>query len=566
MVFKPYFQKNLTTHTVPFFTSTQLSTIYQYPIPNSSLKTVVGIVSFGGGLVGKVSSSGVLTDGDVQAHWAYLGMSPSNFPQVVIVPLDGAKNEPNPMDDATIENTIDVETIGAMYPSANLTIIVYIVPNSLDGFSTFLHAATTPIIVNGQVYKPSVISCAWGASEEGLEVSAVNVQLKTLATAGITMTAATGTAVEFPSSSPYCLACGGTRLVCPNRVYDAQTVETAWSTGSSRTDISLVADPSTGVIYTVGGSLHVIGGTGIVASAMAAFLAIVNSNQFVTPLLSCYPPTDFHTIVGGKGYGSILGTNLAKSILTPHVSVTGISLNATSFTVTIGSTFTLIASLTPSNASNKSVQYSSSDTTIATVNTAGLVKGISAGSVTITAKTVSGQFTITSIGTVPLVIPTSVSLNPSSVNVNVGRTTTLTAKVLPSVSSNKTLVWSSSNTEIATVNPLGIVTGIANGTATITAITVSGEKQGESTVTVSTPVTGISVLPTSVSLTVGETVEIVPTVKPPTASNKTVHWTSKNSLIATVNSMGEIRGVKRGSTSVLATAGAYGATIKVVVK
>jgi alpha-amylase len=65
---------------------------------------------------------------------------------------------------------------------------------------------------------------------------------------------------------------------------------------------------------------------------------------------------------------------------------------------------------------------------------------------------------------------------------------------------------------------------------------------------------------------VGGTIEIVPTIKPPTATNKTVNWTSNNKLIATVNSLGEIRGVKRGSTSVLATAGAYGATIKVVVK
>jgi len=570
MVFKPYFQKNIKyTHATPFFTSTQLATIYQYPTPNSSLKTVVGIVSFGGGLIGKVSPAGVLTDGDVQAHWTYLGIPPKNFPQVVIVPLDGMKNKPNPEDDATIENTIDVETIGAMYPSSNLTILLYIVPNSLDGFSAFLHATTFPVTVNGQVYKPSVISCAWGASEQDLivdEVSAINVQLKALASAGITMTAASSvnTNVEFPSSSPFSLACGGTRLVCPNRVYDAQTVETAWSTGLS--DISLVADPATGVMYIVGGTLHVIGGTSITASAMAAFLAIVNSKQFIKPLLTCYPPTDFHPIVGSQGYGSIIGTNLSKSILTPHVPVTGISLNTTLFTVNIGSAFTLVPFVLPSNASNKSVQYSSSDTSIATVNSSGLVKGISAGSVTITVKTVSGDFSIASVGTVPVVIPTSISVAPLSVNVNAGRTTTLTATVLPSTSSNKTVRWSSSNTGIATVNLLGMVTGVGNGTATITAVTVSGEIQGESTVTVSTPVTGISVLPTSVTITVGETIEIVPTVKPPTASNKTVNWTSSNKLIATVNSLGEIRGVKRGNTSVLATAGAYGATIKVVVK
>ena len=599
--------------TTPYFTSTELSTIYNFPTPNLATKTVVGVLSFGGGLVGSVSAAGVLTGGDVQAHWAYLGISPANFPQVVVVLLGGATNSPNPNDGATIENTIDVETIGAMYPSSNLTIILYIAPNSLGGFTTLLNAVATPITVNGQVYKPSVVSCSWGAPEvyfTSNQLSGVNNQLQALSSAGVVVTAATGdngssdgipgTNVDFPSSSPYILACGGTNLVCQNRVYDGQTVEVAWTSGGggiskrfpkptyqsalpgsgrNTPDISMVADPSTGVVYTVGGVRQVIGGTSIVAPAIAAFIAIVNAKQFINPSLYTYPYTNYHDITSGRngayasklnydnctGLGSIIGTALAASISAANIPVTGVALNPSTFTVNVGSTQQLTATVSPTNASNPAVMFSSSNTAIATVNGSGLVTPVAAGTVTITVTTVTGGFTATATGTVPIVDPISVTVSPSTVNVNVTKTTQLTANVLPTTTSNKSVTWSSSNTGVATVNSSGMVQGIANGAATITTTTVNGGFTGTCAVTVLTPVTGISVSPTTVLLKVGNNVQITATVIPATASNKTVTWQSGNNAIATVNSAGLIRGLKRGVTSVLATAGTYSATVRVSV-
>lgn len=626
MVFSPYLQPNseitddiITAKasaktSVAYFTSTQLSTIYSYPTPNLSTKTVVGVISFGGGVTGSVSAAGVVTGGDIQAHWAYLGIPAANFPKVILVPLGGTKNTPNPSDGATIENIIDIETIGAMYPSPNLTIILYIAPNSLDGFTLLLNAAASPITVNGQTYKPSVISCSWGAPElyfTNIELSGVNAKLQALAAAGITMASATGDNgssdgvpgknVDFPSSSPYNLACGGTTLICPNRVYDSQTVETAWNsggggisthfvkpayqsalsgTGRCTPDVSLVADPNTGVVYTIGGKRLVIGGTSIVAPAMAAFLAIVNSNKFITPLLSTYPTSDFHDIKSGSngdyvastgydkctGYGSIMGTNLATSILSVNVPVTGISLNTTNFTLIVGSTVQLASTVTPVNASNKTILYSSSSPAVATVSTTGLVTGVTAGSVTITAKTMDGNFMTTATGTVPTVIPTSVTISPSMINVNVGKIALAQAIVSPTTASNKTVTWESSNTAIVQINATtGIVTGVANGTASITATTVSGGIKGTCAVTVLTPVTGITVAPTSATVNVGGTVTLVPTVLPLTASNKTVYWLSQNISIASIDAAGVVHGVKHGTTSILATAGAYSATIKITV-
>lgn len=595
MTLRPYCCKCLTP-TEPYFTSTELSTIYNFPTPNLSTKTVVGVLSFGGGIVGSVSAAGVLTDGDVQAHWAYLGISPANFPQVVVVLLGGAKNSPDPTDSATIENTIDVETIGAMYPSPNLTIILYIAPNSLDGFATLLNAVTTPITTNGQVYKPSVVSCSWGASEEyftSSQLSGVNNQLQALSSAGVVITAATGdngSSVDFPSSSPYILACGGTNLVCPNRKYDGQTVEVAWTSGGggiskrfpkpdyqsaisgsgrNTPDISLVADPNTGVVYTVGGVRQVFGGTSIVAPAIAAFIAIVNVKQFINPFL--YAHTNYHNITSSSklhydnctGLGSIIGTSLAASILSENITVTGVSLSPSTFTVNIGSPYQLTVTVSPTNASSPTITFTSSDTAVATVNGNGLVTPVGAGTVIITVTT--GGFTATATGNVPIVDPISVFVTPFTVNVNVTKTKQLTANVLPTSALNKSVIWSSSNTDVATVNSSGLVQGVANGTATMTTTTLVGGFTGSCVVTVLTPVIGVSVSPSNVLVNVGSNAQITAAVLPFTASNKTVTWQSSNKAIATVNSSGLIQGVKRGVTSVLAIAGTYSATIRVSV-
>jgi hypothetical protein len=619
--FSPYFQKYpILTHddilspktSVSYFTSTQLSAIYNFPSPNLNTKTVVGVISFGGGLVGTVSSSGVLTGGDIQAHWRYLGISPANFPQVILVLLGGATNSPNPNDGATIENTIDIETIGAMYPSSNLTIILYIAPNTLNGFTTLLNAVATPITVNGQVYKPSVVSCSWGAPElyfSSTQLNNANSQLQSLSAGGVLVTAATGdngssdgapgNNADFPSSSPYVLACGGTTLVCPNRVYDGQTVETAWSsggggiskffakpayqsalsgTGRNTPDIALVADPNTGVVYTVGGIQEIIGGTSIVSPAMAAFAALINAKLFFVPSLYSYPSSAYHDITVGNnggfsskinfdnctGLGSIKGTMLAASILGPTIPVTGVALSPPTFTATVGSTYQLTAAVSPTNATNSAVTFASSNTAVATVNGTGLVTPVAAGTVTITVTTVSGNFTATSVGTVPTVVPVSVTVSPSTVNLNVTKTTQLSATVLPASVTNKSVTWLSSNSSVATVNSLGVVTGIANGTVIITC-TANGSIRGTCTVTVLTPVTGVSVSPTTVSINVGANTQITATVQPATASNKTVAWQSGNTTIATVNSSGVIHGVKKGTTTVLVVASAYSNTVRVTV-
>ena len=169
------------------------------------------------------------------------------------------------------------------------------------------------------------------------------------------------------------------------------------------------------------------------------------------------------------------------------VPVTGVSLNKNSLSLTVGGKDTLIATVAPTNASNQKVNWSSSNDKIASVDSNGNVTAVAQGSATITATTEDGKKTATCSVTVTAstVAVTGVTLDKSSATVNVNGTTQLTATVAPSNASNKNVIWKSSNTNIATVDSNGKVTGKAVGEATITVTTADGGKTATCKVTVS---------------------------------------------------------------------------------
>jgi endoglucanase len=151
---------------------------------------------------------------------------------------------------------------------------------------------------------------------------------------------------------------------------------------------------------------------------------------------------------------------------------------------------------------------------------------------------------------------TGVTVNPTSANIVVGGTQTLTATVLPANATNKSVTWSSSNTAVATVNSTGVVTGVANGLATITVTTTSGSKTATAAISVTTvtiPVTGVTISPTSGNVIIGSTIQLTPTVLPANATNKAVSYTSSNPLFASVSSTGLVTGVAEGNVSITVT-------------
>ena len=176
---------------------------------------------------------------------------------------------------------------------------------------------------------------------------------------------------------------------------------------------------------------------------------------------------------------------------TQDVAVTGVTMSPTSLSLKVGETGSLTATVAPSNATDKTLTWKSSNTSVATVSN-GTVTAKTVGTATITATSNNGK-SATATVTVSKddVAVTSVSVSPASLSLTVGDTGELTATVSPSNATDKTLTWKSSNTSVATVSN-GTVTAKAAGTATITATSSNG-KVGTAMVKVTSPVSTLKV-------------------------------------------------------------------------
>jgi len=193
------------------------------------------------------------------------------------------------------------------------------------------------------------------------------------------------------------------------------------------------------------------------------------------------------------------------------VAVTGVSLKSSTY-ILVGNTETLNATITPSNATNQNVTWRSSNSAVATVSTSGKVTAVAKGTATITVTTVDGGKTASCTVTVAAenVPVTGVSLNKSSISLNVGGIEDLAAAIMPSNATNQNVTWYSSNTRVATVSD-GTVTAVAAGSATITVTTIDGNKTASSSVTITL---AIPATPTGV------------TASAASATSVTVSWSS----------------------------------------
>lgn len=237
------------------------------------------------------------------------------------------------------------------------------------------------------------------------------------------------------------------------------------------------------------------------------------------------------------------------------VKVTGISISATSLTMTEGETQTLTASVTPSNADNKGISWSTSKATVVTVDD-GKITAVKKGTATITAKSADGGKTATCSITVNAksVSVTGVSLDKTSVELTEGEEVTLTATIAPETATNKNVSWSSSDEKVATVKD-GKITGVKAGTAKITVKTEDGGKTAECSVKVNAKVISVesvSLDKASIELEEGEDLTLVASVKPDNASNKNVSWSSSDEKIAIVKD-GKVSAVKEGSAKITVT-------------
>ena len=234
------------------------------------------------------------------------------------------------------------------------------------------------------------------------------------------------------------------------------------------------------------------------------------------------------------------------------IPVSGINLNKQQMELVEGEEENLIATVVPENATNKNIIWSSADEKIAKVEN-GIVRGISAGTTTITAKAEDGAYESTCEVVIKerTINVTGIILNKKQINLIEGNTEELIATITPFNATNQNIKWTTSDGNVATVAN-GMVTGVSKGKTTITAETQDGEYKATCEVIVEEKiidVTGISLNKTKIELVEGTTITLTPTVTPENATNKNVIWNSSDDTIAKVEN-GIITGISKGITTI----------------
>ncbi len=316
------------------YSPVQVAQAYNFPTNVTGANQCIAIIELGGGFDAS----------DLASFFANLGIS---VPKVAAVSVDGASNSPTGQSngpDGEVE--LDIEVAGSVAPGAQLA--VYFAPNTDQGFIDAITAA-----VHDANLKPSIISISWGGPETSwTEQSrdALNSACEDAATLGVTVIVACGDdgatdgsangapTVDFPASSPYVLACGGTTLTLSGTTIQSEKVwndlaaneggtgggvsqvfalptfqqnanvpkAPTGSAGRGVPDVAGDADPATGYDVIVNGQQAVIGGTSAVAPLWAGLLALINQSLgknvgYANPLLyTAKAEATFHDITSGS--------------------------------------------------------------------------------------------------------------------------------------------------------------------------------------------------------------------------------------------------------------------------
>ena len=256
----------------------------------------------------------------------------------------------------------------------------------------------------------------------------------------------------------------------------------------------------------------------------------------------------------------------------PVIKVTSVSISKNSIVVTEGDINKLQATVSPADATNKSVTWKSSDASVVSVDQNGEIVAKKVGSAAITVTSEDGMKTASCNVVVEerVILVTAVTLNKTELTLYENESEKLTAVVVPADATYKDIEWSSNNEDVATVDAEGNVTALKEGTAQISATAQNSTIKSVCTVVVEKkviPVTAVSLNYLTLVVDLNETGKLVPIFEPTDASNRNITWISDDEAVATVDSNGNVVGVSYGNTTVTATTedGEFTAVCNVIV-
>ena len=230
-----------------------------------------------------------------------------------------------------------------------------------------------------------------------------------------------------------------------------------------------------------------------------------------------------------------------------NVEVSSVTITQATAEMYIGETVQLNATVLPSDATDKSLTWTSSKLSVATVSNSGLVSAIAEGTSTIMASAGGKSSTCTITVSKKDIEVSSVELNKTALELVEGESETITATVKPDDASDKTIIWSTSDASVATVSE-GKIYAIKEGTATISA--TSGMKSATCNVSVRKKIIHVEEVNVNVSdkrLKVGEEFTLKVTIIPENANDYTIHYSSSNTNVAAVSEEGLISAKASGS-------------------
>ena len=262
--------------------------------------------------------------------------------------------------------------------------------------------------------------------------------------------------------------------------------------------------------------------------------------------------------------GLTTGFMLVDKVYVPVVSV---SLSDSSVALSVGGSVSVSATVYPACAMYPDVTWSADDESVASVDGSGEIRALRVGSTVVRGEAdgVSSSLTVNVSPAAPVGV-TGVSLSAHVVSVALYGSQQLTATVNPSNATNKTLFWSSSDSQVATVDQSGKVTALALGSATIMVTTYDGGHTDSCRIDVIDwmPVTSVSLTKTVSTLASTGVETLIATINPATASNKTLTWSSSDIGVVMVNTAGQVSAVGPGVATVTVTTNDGGKTANCV--